>query len=527
MAKLVDVNGRPIDLAALRQPIANPTLTGVRQPVGASVSSGLTPERLAQLLRNAEGGNAAGYLALAEEMEEKYLHYSSELATRKRAVAGLAVQVLPAGEDKTAEAAALLVRQCLPLIQARLPDLLDAVGKGFSVLEIDWDTSGKQWLPRALEWRDPRWFQFARADGRTLLLRDERAPDGLPLAPYKFIQHRAAAKSGLPIRGGLARPVAWAYLFSNYSIKDWLTFAEVYGQPLRLGKYGPTATDDDIATLIEAVRGIGTDAAAVIPDSMLIEFKENSGKAASADLYERLVSYMDRQVSKVVLGQTLATNTSQSGGGAYALGQVHNEVRLDIVKADAAGLAASLSRDLLRPLVDLNLGPQAAYPQLRIDLEEPEDLNALAGHLRTLHELGLPIKRQWVYDKFAIPAPEAGDVLLGDQAAAGAPPATQRRYGSAHSTQTVPTPASPAPDPLDDLAELALEGWQPQLKPLTHPLVAELAASLQRGDSLQQFSDRLPGLLAQMDVTNIAQRLAEADFMALLAGRAGIDLGGE
>nr|WP_250636882.1 DUF935 family protein [Pseudomonas aeruginosa] len=75
-------------------------------------------------------------------------------------------------------------------------------------------------------------------------------------------------------------------------------------------------------------------------------------------------------ISKAVLGGTLTSTTSQSGGGAFALGQVHNEVRHDILASDARQLAATLSRDLLWPLLVLNrpgspdVAPGAA-PSLR------------------------------------------------------------------------------------------------------------------------------------------------------------------
>ena len=35
------------------------------------------------------------------------------------------------------------------------------------------------------------------------------------------------------------------YLFKNYDLKDWVSFAEVYGLPLRLGKYAPGASEAD------------------------------------------------------------------------------------------------------------------------------------------------------------------------------------------------------------------------------------------------------------------------------------------
>jgi len=40
------------------------------------------------------------------------------------------------------------------------------------------------------------------------------------------------------------RVCAWMYLFKNYAVKDWIGFPEVYGMPLRVGKYEPGAYAD-------------------------------------------------------------------------------------------------------------------------------------------------------------------------------------------------------------------------------------------------------------------------------------------
>ena len=42
-------------------------------------------------------------------------------------------------------------------IENELYDLLDAIGKGYSVAEIIWDMSESQWMPDRLEWRLPQW----------------------------------------------------------------------------------------------------------------------------------------------------------------------------------------------------------------------------------------------------------------------------------------------------------------------------------------------------------------------------------
>ena len=294
MAKLLDQYGQPIDTGLLKNTIAGPQQYGVRTIGTANSFSGLDPARLADILRAAEATDPRAYLELAEEMEEKYLHYAAQLATRKRAVCGLEWQVVPASERLRDRKIAEQIEALVPLLEESLFDILDSLGKGYSVTEIAWENQGAAWLPVALERRDPRWFQFDRIDGRTLRLRDIGNPiDGLALAPGKFITCTGGAKSGLPVRGGLARAAAYAYLFHNFSLRDWVTFCERYGMPLRLGRYHEGALPGDIDILFSAVRGLGADAAAILPKGMEIEFPEIKSATANADLWEKLLAYLD------------------------------------------------------------------------------------------------------------------------------------------------------------------------------------------------------------------------------------------
>ena len=98
MPRILGPDGQPIDTGLLKTTLVQPTTTGVRQVAAASLQ-GLDAEELGRLLRNAVQGDASAYLQLAEDMEEKYLHYGSELGTRKRAVVGLELYVEPAGDD--------------------------------------------------------------------------------------------------------------------------------------------------------------------------------------------------------------------------------------------------------------------------------------------------------------------------------------------------------------------------------------------------------------------------------------------
>lgn len=208
------------------------------------------------------------------------------------------------------------------------------------------------------------------------------------------------------------RVVAWMYLFKNYDIKDWVSFCEVFGMPLRLGKYDASASEDDKKQLMEAILSLGTDAAGIVPSSTMIEFIE-SQKTTSVEIYEKLARYCDEQISKAVLGQTL---TSDSGGGSYAQSKTHDEVRHDLTVADAKALAVTIRRDIIRPLVEFNFGTDAGIPFFAFDSREAEDQKEAVEVLKTLAcDMGLEIPAGYIYKKFNIPEPEGGEAVLHPQ----------------------------------------------------------------------------------------------------------------
>lgn len=525
---LVDRWGRPIGRSALRGEEAAPSVTGVRQVLGGHPDIGLTPQRLARILREAEEGDPTRYLELAEAMEEKDLHYASVLGTRKRQVAQLKVTVTPAGDSAEELRHAELVEDWLERdeLQDELIDVLDAVGKGYSLTEIVWDTSEGQWLPERLEWRDPRWFEFDRDDGRTPLLRDLAGPR--PLTPFKYVYHCSKAKSGLPVRGGLARLAAWMYLFKNYGVKDWVAFMEVYGMPLRVGKFHAGATKEEKEILLRAVRNIGTDVGAIIPEGMTIDFVDAVGKGSSStDLYKLFSEWADAQISKGVLGQNLTTEVK---GGSFAAAQVHNEVRGDIEAADAKQVSAALNRDLVRPIVDLNFGPQQAYPRLAVGREEEQDLKMMLAGVKTLVPMGARISRKKIQAAFQLPeAEDDKDLLTAAQAAAiadpdadgdggGTPPGLARRRRS----ETEARAAREEEEAGEPESEVALDPAAAAALPLARApveaLVERLRARILAARSYDEAQAAILELAGEAADPRLVELLREALALAQLQG---------
>ncbi|WP_330925254.1 DUF935 domain-containing protein [Candidatus Sororendozoicomonas aggregata] len=502
---------QPFKKKALTRHVTRATLTGIRQASpGYSVASWLTPQRLAAVLRDAIDGDMEDYLVLAEEMEERDLHYASQIRTRKLAVSGLEPVIEAASEDKRDVELAEEIRALIkaPAFSDMLFDLLDGIGKGFSVVEVIWDTRDGRFTPKDYQWADPRFFQFDRETGRELRLRDNTA-EGEALAAYKYLIHQPRIKSGLPIRNGLARLSAAMYMLKGYTLKDWWAFAEVFGMPIRVGKYGPHATDEEISTLVSAIANIASDAGAAIPESMQMELIETAKGNGGDTLFQNMAQWADSQLSKGILGQTMTADN----GSSQSQATVHNEVRGDIQKDDARQLANTL-QTLIQWTIDLNHGPQQQYPQITLPIIESEDLKALADALAPMIDRGLAVEQSQVRDRFGFADPKEGARLMTPEGQQAVPePALNRQRLALNQQQSDMTDEA-----LAELENELLADWQPVMQPLVDP-IEQLAADC---TSLEAFMQRLPELLEDggMDVSALVKALAASTFKARGLGEA-------
>ncbi|MDE4175791.1 DUF935 domain-containing protein [Phaeobacter sp. PT47_59] len=409
--QLVDQYGRKFQRKLLTQEIAKAEFGTVRSPVSGYPADGLDPVRLATILRQADQGDPVSYLELAEIIEERDPHYLAVLGTRKRAVSQLDITVETKGTTAAHSKHADVLRDWLTRdeLQTELFDILDAVGKGYSFTEIIWEHTGGMTVPARLEWRNPTWFRFKREDLQTpVMLTSGGQEEDLPA--FKFIFATMKAKSGLPLRSGLARVAAWTWMFKAFTQRDWAIFTQTYGQPIRVGKYNSAASEAEKDTLFGAVANIAGDCAAIIPEGMSIEFIEAKSASSSNDLYKERAVWLDEQTSKAVLGQTATTDAKTGGLGS---GKEHREVQEDIERADAVQLRGHLNQQLVRAFIDLNFGPQDIYPRLKIGRPEEEDLVAWTEGVTPWVDRGLEVSEQEVRSKFGLAAPQKGEKILG------------------------------------------------------------------------------------------------------------------
>ena len=358
-------------------------------------------------------------------------------------------------------------------------------------------------------------------DRRELRLKNGTG-EGEALIPFGWIMHQhGKAKTGYLGRIGLCRALIWPFIYKHYAVGDFAEFLETYGLPIILGKYYQGASPAEKTSLMRAVTMLGHDARAIMPKEMELEISKITG-SGDGDAHLRMVDWAERSQSKCILGQTLSAEAQATGMGS-GVADLHGEVRHDILKADARRIAATLTRDLLYPLLALNgRGGNVLRrcPRWVFDLGEAEDLKAYAETLPVLAAHGARISVEWVHTKLRIPIAEEGEALFGQ------PQAEPIQEADAHARAALKAqpPTTPAPDAIDALIERDAENWQPLIAPLLAPIQRALDDAIANNETAAQFIARLPALLAEMDTTPLTEKLTRAAFIARLAGLANLPM---
>lgn len=515
-SRILDANGAPIQVTDLEETQSS-RLAYLHQNFQGHPARGLTPSKLAGILVAAEQGDLTSQCELYEDMEERDAHILCEMGKRRRALLTIPWDVAPPSnassrEKKSARALKELLQE-IDGFEQLIHDITDAIGKGFSCLELEWQFVDGMWLPKAAHHRNQDWFQITRTSNAEEIRLRDHSFEGAALRPFGWITHAHKAKSGYLARAALFRVLTWPYLFKNYAVGDLAEFLEIVGIPLRIGKYPSNASEKDKVTLLRALASIGHNAAGIVPEGMALEFHDAA--KGEADPFMAMIEWCEKTVSKAVLGGTL---TSQADGksSTNALGNVHEEVRMDLRDADARQVQATITRDLIYPIAALNglADGLRRCPRFLFALQEPEDIKHFAENLPPLVKMGFRVDRQWAQEKVGIPEPEEDAELLGSNDETEAVPAVPKDAPTAAAT------AQPATDgdAVDIATDMLTRGTEAAMTVWVLTLSDAAAAHADFG----AYEAHLVDVIGALSLAPMADEIAKAMTVAGLAGRASV-----
>lgn len=418
-------------------------------------------------------------------------------------------EVLPASDKRDDVRRAEFVKQVLSQtnFDRASRSLMQAVITGYKPVEIMWEVSeGDIWISQFRPRRPSRFLFDMENRPRMLTLRNTW--DGEPVPERKFNIWSYGSTDFNPYGLGLGYQLFWYVWFKKHGIKFWAWFTETFAAGTPVGKYPQGAEDEDKKRLLKHVKDIRRKTGITIPNDFAIEILE--AKRAGEKTYEGLCEYMDRAIAKVLVGQTLTSEEGRSG--SRALGQVHGDVKREIVKADADDQCESLNEQMVKWLVDYNFPPsRARYPKVWRRTEPEVDLEALAGRDKILlvdMQFGDRVPESYISNTYNIPLAKEGERTLR-------PKKERPEKAAASSGDDFSEPAArPGQAMLEAMADQATDEAAKEMEALLRPVLDFIDGA----GSLEEIGERLYSFYPRLDSHRFQMLLERALFASALTG---------
>ena len=396
-----------------------------------------TPEQVESIIRGAVYGDLEAVWQLFDLMEGTWDRLAKDLGELRGAVRSLTWSVeawAPKGEEPSprAEMIAAMLEDAIWNMKPRpawdendfettLDGILDAWGKGVSLLEINWELArtrfGQAIVPVSTQWVHPKYYGYPPTGADRLMLNATEIGAGAGLQTEgrmadlpedKFIVSICKAKVGHPIGSQLLRPIAFWWAARNFTMEWFLNFAQIFGAPIRWATYDPNASQETITVISDMLENMGSMGWAAFPSGTTMDLKE-AAKSGTDNPQAAIINLADKACDILILRQTLTTDAGDRG--TQALGTVHQSVRGDVID-EAAGFAAKvLSRQLAPAFCRLNFGDDSECPWFSAKREgQGREEHAERDNI-LVNFLDLP--KNWLYERHGVPMPQEGEQTVG------------------------------------------------------------------------------------------------------------------
>lgn len=284
-----------------------------------------------------------------------------------------------------------------PWFNRCIADLLDARFWGFSMLQFYRDG----------EWVDYDLIPRKHVDPiRQQILHQQSDIIGTPWEEYRDLLF----VGGREDLGLLAKAAPWV-IYKRNTTADWAQFSEVFGMPIQEYVY-ETDDEDSRKRALEDANSVGALATFIHGKDTELRLVEAGNKTGSAEVYERFCERCNNEISKLILGNTLTTESSENG--TQALGTVHKKVEDKVAESDRLYILDILNYELTDIFAAMGINTQGGafcFPE-----RKEVDMNTKMSILTQLRtNFQLPVDDDWLYKEFGIEKPKNYDAVKAEQ----------------------------------------------------------------------------------------------------------------
>lgn len=279
-------------------------------------------------------------------------------------------------------------------LEELVDNILDVIFWGYQPAELIWDYYEGLWVPVEVIPLPPEWFHFfVEKDGRPRIrfISTENMVDGTPPEPYSLICPRLKPSYSNPYGRGVAPRCFWPIVFKKAGIEFWLSFMERFGTPWVKGSSTTNLESTDKSAFATDLRTLVRDAVVVVSGDRDVELLETKNQAKTSEGFQKLCDFFDTQMTKTILGHTLATDASDKSSYAATRGAL--TVRQDLGLSDK-NLIRSTFNDLIMLIYKRNGLLSQDRPQVQPFIEDAVDTDR-ASRDESLSRAGVRFKKSY------------------------------------------------------------------------------------------------------------------------------------
>lgn len=309
-------------------------------------------------------------------------------------------------------------------------------------------------------------------------------------AARTHIIHRSDLLPSLPDWwGGPMRALLFWWLFATMDRDWWARFLERFGAPFLVGRY-PETDDGARWSLQDAFSSASRIFGLVVSNDTQIEMKE-ANASGGGDAFEKFHSTANREISKLIVGQTSSAEIQTSGLGD-SQGAAQAGVREDIRKYDAYVLAHMVKTQILAPLWYIN-GWATPIPTVSFGAISEEEAALTGEFLASLNTAGLrltedgleKLSAKYGYGIERIPALPSVDRVAFTAGEPSLIPSVARRAARARQARGAVT--------------ALIENASPRIARLMRGRTLEITEALESADSPETAAAAVAALAADYD----------------------------
>jgi phage gp29-like protein len=295
----------------------------------------------------------------------------------------------------------------------------------------------------------------------------------------------------------------WAYTFKHNGFRFFVKFCEKYGIPWAIGKYPAGTSVEQQNVLANSLARMVEDAVAAIPDGGEVQLIE-SGSAGQTLPQERLIDLCNREMSKALTSQTLATEIQ--GTGSYAASKTHRDREQDVNKSDRQMDMDSMNA-LLSWVTEINFA-NAKPPKFEFYSESEARKDWVDVFEGARGYLDIPVS--FAYSQLQIPVPVDGEAVLPGAVAKPATTVGQFSRDAINrvSTDNDPSPVTDYTAQLASNAQIHVDKW-----------LAVIKTRADKTEDLHTFQEELLTMYDTLSSEGFTNEMALAFAAAELAGR--------